>query len=74
MSDRNPSDGFLVGFFTGAVIGLSIGFIFAPHTGEETQEILKEKAAAAKEKVSEFADKIRETASDIKRKSRQNTV
>jgi gas vesicle protein len=62
MSDRNEGSGFLIGFVSGVIIGLSVGFLFAPHPGEATREILKEKAV-------EVAHKIKETTSDVKRKS-----
>jgi gas vesicle protein len=62
MSDRNAGSGFLIGFVAGSIIGLSVGFLFAPRPGEETREILKEKAV-------EVAHKLKETASDVTRKS-----
>jgi gas vesicle protein len=69
MSDHNAGSGFVIGFVAGAIVGLSIGFLFAPRPGEETREILKEKAVEVRGKASEVAHKIKETASEVKRKS-----
>ncbi len=42
MSEK--SSGFGVGFAVGALVGLVAGVMFAPHSGKETREIIKEKA------------------------------
>ena len=41
MNDRNASS-FLTGLILGAVVGLAIGFLYAPQSGKETRELLKE--------------------------------
>jgi gas vesicle protein len=65
-----------MGFIVGAAVGVAVGFLYAPHSGVETREILKEKAQAAKEKAMEarmkaveVAHKIQETAADVKKKA-----
>lgn len=62
MADRDGGSGFGIGLLVGAVLGLAIGFLFAPRPGEETRQILKEKAEVAREKAREAARKVRETA------------
>ena len=43
MNDRDSSS-FITGLILGTVVGLAIGFLYAPQTGKETRELLKEKA------------------------------
>ena len=55
----------------GAVVGLAIGFLYAPQPGEETRELLKEKAEEVKEKAAEVAERVKETAVEAKRKAEE---
>jgi gas vesicle protein len=50
MTNRDASVGFTAGVIIGAAIGLAVGFLYAPRSGEETREMLKEKAEILKEK------------------------
>lgn len=67
MSERD-STSFLTGLILGAVVGLAIGFLYAPKSGKETRELLKEKAAVAKERTTEIARKIKQTADEAIKK------
>ena len=66
MPNRDTGSGFLVGLIVGAVVGLAIGFLYAPRSGEETRELLKEKADLAKEKASELSQKAKEAITTVK--------
>ncbi|MBT2569871.1 YkuS family protein [Planococcus sp. ISL-110] len=74
--------GFLAGAATGAVIGAAAGLLFAPKSGKELQEIVKEKAASAKEhddeesggamdQVKEKANQLKDKTSDITEKAKE---
>ena len=41
MADKDSGTGFVIGFFVGAVVGLAIGFLYAPKPGVETRKLLK---------------------------------
>ena len=69
MNDRNGGSGFAVGLLVGAVLGLAVGFLFAPRPGEETRQLLKEKAEVARERAAETARKVRETAAEVTKKA-----
>ena len=69
MNDRNGGSGFAVGLLVGAVLGLAIGFLFAPKPGEETRQLLKEKAELARERAGEAVKKVRETAAEVSKKA-----
>ncbi len=72
MSDRN-SGNFFTGLLIGAVFGLAIGFLFAPRTGEETRQIIKEKVVVARDKADEVVQKIKKASSDIRAKTQSET-
>jgi gas vesicle protein len=64
--------GFGVGLLTGAVIGGVIALLFAPKSGKETRQLLKDKAMETRDNVKDFAgetvEKVREGASEANRK------
>jgi gas vesicle protein len=70
MADRDGGSGFAIGLIVGAVLGLAVGFLFAPRPGEETRQLLKEKAGAARERAAEAARKVRETAGEAVKRAR----
>jgi gas vesicle protein len=67
MSNRDASS-FLTGLLVGAVLGVAIGFLYAPQSGKETRELLKEKAEVAKQKAVEVSKKVRQTAEEAIKK------
>lgn len=67
MNDRD-STSFLTGLILGAVVGLAIGFLYAPKSGKETRELLKEKAVVVKQKATEVAKKVKQTADEAIKK------
>jgi len=64
--------GLIIGLFSGAVIGGVIALLYAPKTGKETRQLIKDKAIevvdTAKEKSSEVMDAVREKASEAGRR------
>jgi gas vesicle protein len=58
---------FGIGLLAGAVIGGVIALLYAPQSGKETRQQIKEKATevagAVKEKASEVVDAVKEKAS-----------
>jgi gas vesicle protein len=68
MAERDTGASFAIGFIFGAVIGVAIGFLYAPKPGKETRTLLKEKAEMAREKASEAAEEAKEAASKAERR------
>jgi gas vesicle protein len=62
MAERDSGASFAIGFLLGAVVGVAIGFLYAPKPGKETRALLKEKAEMAAEKAKETAEKAKEAA------------
>ena len=61
MSERNGSGGILW-FLAGIGIGAAVGLLFAPHSGEETRQILMSKAEEGRDYVKKRAKDAREQA------------
>jgi len=70
MADREGGAGFGIGLLVGAAIGVAIGFLFAPRSGSETRQLIKEKAEVARGKATDVARKAREAAGETVRRAR----
>ena len=62
MSEKNDFGAFVMGFTLGALAGAVVSLIMAPQTGEDTRQMIKEKAI-------ELKDKGNETFEETKRKA-----
>lgn len=63
MSSDRPEYGFAalaLAFVTGGLIGAALGLLYAPRTGVETREKIKERAGEAKEKFRDAVETLRE--------------
>lgn len=74
MSDKDTGSSFAIGFLIGAVVGVAVGFLYAPKSGKETRTMLKEKAGEVKEKASEVTAKVTESALEAGKKVRNKLV
>ena len=70
MSDKDTGSSFAIGFLIGAVVGVAVGFLYAPKAGKETRAMLKQKAGEVKEKASEVTAKVTESAMEAGKKVR----
>ena len=57
-------------FFLGLGLGVAIGFLFAPKSGEETRELILTKADEGKEYLKRRSEDLRESAADLLDKSK----
>jgi len=63
-------DGF-ANFIFGLGVGLGVGLLLAPRSGEETRQLLKEKADEGTEYLKKQTADLRENANDLLDKGRQ---
>ena len=70
--NKDHAIGFGVGLLTGVVIGGVIALLYAPKTGKETRQLIKDKVSgvvdAVREKTSEVVGTVKDTASEASRK------
>ena len=58
--DKDSGSGFITGLIMGALIGVVVGFLYAPRSGTETRRLVKEKTAVVKEKASRVAGRVKD--------------
>ena len=70
--NKDHAFGFGIGLLTGAVIGGVIALLYAPRSGKETRQLIKDKVTAVvdtvKEKTSGVIDTVKEETSEASRK------
>lgn len=66
--DNKETGGFFAGIVVGAMIGVALGFLFAPRAGAETRDVLRKKASEVKGKASELSGKLHKVASEVQEK------
>ena len=70
--NKEMAKGFGIGLLVGAVIGGVIALLYAPKTGKETRQLIKDKATEVvdtlKEETSGVIDTVKEAASEASRK------
>jgi gas vesicle protein len=66
MMTRDGAAGFGLGILMGVALGAAIGILYAPRTGRETRELIRERAQEAKTTIGERAKKV---VADIKGKT-----
>jgi gas vesicle protein len=54
MSNSDSGARFGIGLILGLAVGVALGFLFAPQTGKETRELVKDKAADVSETVKDL--------------------
>lgn len=62
---RDSMNGFFSGLMMGAVIGAAFALLYAPQSGSETRQLVKEKALEVKEKAAKAAGKIKESVTSV---------
>lgn len=75
MDTKGSISGFAGGFLLGTVMGLAIGFLFAPQPGVRSRKMLKEGLTEVPEAMHELtADKVKVYRETLKRRKGQPLV
>jgi len=70
MSDKNSGSGFGIGLILGIAVGAALGFLFAPRSGKETREMVKDKAVDVSETVKDLTADRRKVYTETWKKRR----
>jgi gas vesicle protein len=70
MSDKNSGSGFGIGLILGIAAGAALGFLFAPRSGKETREMVKDKAVDVSETVKDLTADRRKVYTETWKKRR----
>jgi gas vesicle protein len=65
MSNNNSAASFGIGLAVGAVVGLALGLLYAPRSGKEMRELIKEKSGETWRKADEILKEAQERAKRI---------
>jgi gas vesicle protein len=65
MADESRGLEFVTGFFLGAVVGAAAALLFAPSTGEETREQLRERGIEIKTRAGDTCVEAQQRAKDM---------
>ncbi len=75
MSEKNDFGAFLIGFIVGGLTGAAVSLLFAPQSGEETRELIHEKAIELRDRAAETVEEARlqadEAYEDLKKKTEE---
>jgi gas vesicle protein len=73
MAERDEFSAFLLGFIIGGLTGAVVSLIMAPQSGEETREIIRDRAIELRDKAQETAqvakEQVNTTAGDLAQRS-----
>jgi gas vesicle protein len=70
--NKDNASGFVIGLLAGAIIGGAVALLYAPKSGKETRQLIKDKTTevvdTVKEETSEVIDTVKEAVSEAGRK------
>jgi gas vesicle protein len=70
MNNKDSGPGFGIGLILGLAVGAALGFLFAPQSGKETRELVKDKAAGVSEAVKDLTADRRKVYKETWKKRR----
>jgi gas vesicle protein len=73
MSDSNDFGAFLIGFIVGGLTGAAVSLLFAPQTGEQTRELIHDKAIELRDRASETVEEARLHAEEAFEEAKHKT-
>jgi gas vesicle protein len=59
MGEKASGGEFFAGFLIGALVGAAATFLFAPHSGEETRMLIRDKGIELKDRADELSGEAR---------------
>lgn len=72
MADQSGSDPFVIGLFTGAVVGAVVAGLLAPRSGQETRALVRERGLELKDRAEDVVLRAQAVASETLARVRQH--
>ena len=63
--EKESGGGLFTGLLVGAIIGIGLGLLYAPHPGRETRELIRQRAESVKGRAEELGEGLREKTEEI---------
>lgn len=70
MASKESAEGFGIGFLLGAVVGVTIGILYAPHSGSLTRGLIDEKIHDTTRRAERIIEEAKDKAEDIVKEAR----
>ncbi len=70
MNNKDSGHGFGIGLILGLAVGAALGFLFAPRSGKETRDMVKDKAADVSASVKDLTADRRKVYAETWKKRR----
>jgi gas vesicle protein len=74
MADKTGSIDFFAGFVVGALVGAAAALLFAPQSGEETRDLIRDKGIELKEQANELSAEARKRAEQVQMQTRERAI
>jgi len=71
MLNKESAEGFGAGLLLGAVVGISIGILYAPHSGKETRVLIGDKVHNATLKAEKIVEEAKVKAENIIKEAKE---
>jgi gas vesicle protein len=71
MADDSRGWEFLTGFLLGTVVGAAVALLFAPKSGEETRELIRERGIELKGRAADLTEESRRRAEELAAEARK---
>lgn len=74
MADKGYGADFFVGFVIGGLVGAAAAILFAPHSGEETRALIRERGIELQERSAELSNEARRRAKEYEAVARERAA
>lgn len=74
MADKGYGADFFVGFVIGGLVGAAAAILFAPHSGEDTRALIRERGIELQERSAELTHEARRRAKEYEAVARERAA
>lgn len=71
MAEKTGNIDFFAGFLVGGLVGAAAALLFAPHSGEETRTLIRDRGIELKEQADDLSVQARQRAEELQGEAKQ---